>query len=446
MRHETSLRSPVGLGGPEQPALPVRLLGVRPIREHLPAPLGISCSSLKRGKPFLLLGSRRRNQWILVPEVPNHALLLDIVEVREKLVVLLLRERIEFVIVATGAAERETEPHGSGSLGAVGNVLYAKLLVNRTPFGGRAMVPIESGGDDLVASGVRKHVPSQLLDREPVESQIAVEGIDHPVAPAPHRARAVCLVPVGIGVASCVEPHRREVFAVPRGSEQAIQIPLVGIRRRVRNERLDSAPSGRQTGQVQRGAPSQDSAVRGGSQIQALASQLLQHKRIDRIPRLLAIAQLGCLRSQRRHERPVPLPFRALLDPAAQDADFVPLEGVVAEISRGHALSRIDARNARDELALVGRAGSHGPSARGQLGDRSALGVQPQARLPLAFVRPVAAIATVGQNGPHVVVVVDSFRDARLAHDRCEAEASKQYRTQLRHVVIVSAVNQSARE
>src|SRR5207245_5968389 len=60
----------------------------------------------------LLLGSRRFDVRLFVAEVVDKPLLRDVVEIGEKLVVLLLRDGVEFVIVAAGAAYREAKPHG----------------------------------------------------------------------------------------------------------------------------------------------------------------------------------------------------------------------------------------------------------------------------------------------------------------------------------------------
>ncbi len=76
-----------------------------------------------------------------------------------------------------------------------------------------------------------QQVAGELLDREPVERQVAVEGVDDPVAVLPDRARGVDAVAVGVGVAGQVEPVPRPALAVVRRGEQAVDEPLVGVGR-----------------------------------------------------------------------------------------------------------------------------------------------------------------------------------------------------------------------
>ena len=73
--------------------------------------------------------------------------------------------------------------------------------------------------------GVGQQVAGELLDRELVERHVAVEGVDHPVAPPPHVALAVGLVAVGVGIAGRVEPAGRHPLAVARRSAAADRPP-----------------------------------------------------------------------------------------------------------------------------------------------------------------------------------------------------------------------------
>ena len=106
----------------------------------------------------------------------------------------------------------------------------------------------------LGGRGVRKHVARDLLDREPVEGHVRVEGVDHPVAVGPDRAAVVLLVAVGVGVAREVEPVARPALAVVRRGEQAIDEPFVGVGTFVGQKRVDLRGRRRQAGQVERDA------------------------------------------------------------------------------------------------------------------------------------------------------------------------------------------------
>ena len=77
-----------------------------------------------------------------------------------------MRERIELVIVADGAAGRQAQPDLRRRLGAVARVEHQVLFGDRAAFVGRDVAAIEAGGDLLVERAVGQQVAGQLLDRE----------------------------------------------------------------------------------------------------------------------------------------------------------------------------------------------------------------------------------------------------------------------------------------
>ena len=106
---------------------------------------------------------------------------------------------------------------------------------------------------DKVASGSRS--PAELLDRESVEWHVVVEGLDHPIAPAPHIARTVVLVAVSVRVAGGFQPAERHPLAEARRGQQALDRRSVGRWRLVRQELPDFLGGRRQAGQVERHPP-----------------------------------------------------------------------------------------------------------------------------------------------------------------------------------------------
>ena len=68
------------------------------------------------------------------------------------------------------------------------------------------MVAIEAAGDEVVGPGVGQQVSGELREGEPVPGHVAVEGVDHPVAPAPHVAGTVGLIAVAVTVAGILHP------------------------------------------------------------------------------------------------------------------------------------------------------------------------------------------------------------------------------------------------
>ena len=86
---------------------------------------------------------------------------------------------------------------------------------------------------------LRQHVARELFDGEAVERQIPVKGVDHPVAPPPHHAGRIGLIPVRVGVPRCTQPAGCEPFAQPRRGEQAIDDFLVSVPARVAFKGVD---------------------------------------------------------------------------------------------------------------------------------------------------------------------------------------------------------------
>ena len=97
----------------------------------------------------------------------------------------------------------------------------------------------------------RQLVAGDLLDDEPVVGQVAVQGVDHPVAVEPDETRLVFLVAVGVGVPSGVEPVPTPTLAVVRRGQQAFDDPLVGVFSRVGQERIHLLDRGRQSDEVE---------------------------------------------------------------------------------------------------------------------------------------------------------------------------------------------------
>ena len=99
-------------------------------------------------------------------------------------------------------------------------------------------------GRDLVAG--------DLLDQEPVERLVAVEGVDDVVAESPGVGDvAVVLEALGLGVADDVEPVLRPALAVSRAGQQPVDDPLLGDRANGR-PRTPRSPRARAAGRSRR--------------------------------------------------------------------------------------------------------------------------------------------------------------------------------------------------
>ena len=173
---------------------------------RLGLPLQVFQPGLERVELFPLCAGRCLDHRGRVAELDRPPVLGDVVEEGEELVEILLCDRVELVAVAAGAGERQAQPDRCRCIDAIDDVLDGVLLGDDAPLAVATMVAIEPGRDPLVEGWRRQQIAGELLDREPVERQIAVVGIDHPVAPPPHDARAVGLIAAGVGVPGRVQP------------------------------------------------------------------------------------------------------------------------------------------------------------------------------------------------------------------------------------------------
>src|SRR5262245_13904526 len=75
-------------------------------------------------------------------------------------------------------------------------------------------VAVKAGGDPLIEGRSRKHIASNLLDRELIEGEVPVESVDYPITVFPHDTRMIRLIPVRVGIARQVKPWPRPPFTI----------------------------------------------------------------------------------------------------------------------------------------------------------------------------------------------------------------------------------------
>ena len=97
----------------------------------------------------LLSGQSRDERW-RVDVFETFAALGDVVEEREHLVELDLLDRIELVVVATGAPRRQAEPNGRRRRDTIDRVLHQELSRHDPTFRVQAVIAVECGGDALI--------------------------------------------------------------------------------------------------------------------------------------------------------------------------------------------------------------------------------------------------------------------------------------------------------
>ena len=142
------------------------------------------------------------------------AVRLDVAEECCQAIVVFLGNRIEHVVVAAGAAEREPEERRAGRADHFIHfvprrcILVIGLIVPDTQ-------SIEARGDDRFGSGLVKFVAGQLLGDEPVVGLVGVKRIDDVIAVAPRfRLFRVSFVAVGLSKPRDVEPMSAPALAV----------------------------------------------------------------------------------------------------------------------------------------------------------------------------------------------------------------------------------------
>ena len=264
---------------------------------------------------------------------------------------------------------------------------------------------VEPGRQTLVVGRARQQIPGQLPRDELIERHVAVERVDDPVAPRPHVAHPVVLIPVGVGVARQVEPLDRHPLAVGRRGQQPIDDALVRPRGPIGEEGIDLGDRGRQAREVERDASNQRRAIRLGRRRHPARLERGQHEPIDLVVRPRVAADARHRHRRRRDERPVRLPLGALLDPAREDA-ALHVGQAQMRLGRRHHHLRVAAVDASHQLAAIRVAGHHRPASRFEPGQRRLADVQPQPRLTRLVVGTVALEAAIRQQGADVEVEV----------------------------------------
>ena len=346
----------------------------------------------------LLLRIRCAQERIGVSDVAVARTLGQGVEEGVELVVLPHLERVVLAVVALDACHRQAHPSRRDGVDPITGIDGQELVGDHAALGRGRVAPVETRGDELCIRRILEQVTSQLLDRELVEGLVVVEGLDDPVAVAPHRALVVQVQPVGVRVACEVEPAARHVLAEARRGEQAVDLALVGVRPVVGEEGVQLLGRRLEAGQVVRQAAQQGLAVGLRRRLEALGGVARGEEAVDWAARPFGacVRHLGALG---RDERPVLLPRRAGGDPALEGRDLLQVERLV-EVGRRHDVAGILAADPADELARVRVAGD-------EHRERLLLHVEAHIRLALGLVGTVARVAVVGEDRPDVAREVD---------------------------------------
>ena len=321
-----------------------------------------------------------------------------LIEDRHELVVLLLRDRVELVAVALGAADGQAHPDVHRRVDAILDGGDAKLLVVGAAFGVRHRVAIEGGGDELIARRMAQQIAGELLDREVVERRVGIEGVDHPVAVEPDRAQRIGGVTGRVGVTGQVEPRAGPTLAERRIGEQAIDEPRIGRGTFVVHKFDDFLRTGRQAAEIETEPANQCVAIGCGDGCQSGFIEFRHHEAIHGaggpasgwLTRGTA-GSTGFSNDQ----------WRLYFAPSPTQRVNRSICSFVSEAfasAGGMRSSGVVRRDAADEFAVCRLSGNDGRLAVIELLDRRVAQVEPQAAFAVLFVGPVAGETVLGQD------------------------------------------------
>ena len=181
-------------------------------------------------------------------------------------VVILLRDGIEFVIVATRTLDSEAHDTATEGGDHVIEIFVAEFGIVFFAEADLGMVAEKAGGGESFGAGVGEFVAGELFVEEAVVGFVGVEGGDDVVAVTPGVGTVeVVFLAVGIGVAGEVEPVASPAFAVVRGGEEFVDEIGPGVGGIVVDEGGDLRGSWREAEKVEVGAADEGVAVCLGS-------------------------------------------------------------------------------------------------------------------------------------------------------------------------------------
>ena len=131
-------------------------------------------------------------------------------------IVILHRDRVEFVIVALATIGRHTQINPTQRLHPICGVDGQILFIDGSPLVGRDIATLQPGRNQLVIGRIREHITGDLFNGELIEGLIGIERTNHPVAIRPHFTIIVEVHSVRVAITCRIKPIAGAVLA-PRG-------------------------------------------------------------------------------------------------------------------------------------------------------------------------------------------------------------------------------------
>ncbi len=247
--------------------------------------------------PLLVFRSRKR-----IPRALENAV--------ERIVVA-HRHRIELVVVAARAAQREAHGRAAQRVERVlDRLVHGGVGIHAEP----ARLRDEPGGHDLAVArrlvGRRQQIAGDLFAQELVVRRVAVEGVDHVVAVQPGLwDRIVAALAGRVGIPGDIQPVAPPPLAVARRGEKSRGRGFQRARRAARprglaHHGIQFAGLGRQACQHEAQAPHERLRRRLRAGRKPVRFEFGQDEPVDRRPHPGGLAHRGRLGIGQRSERP----------------------------------------------------------------------------------------------------------------------------------------------
>ena len=161
------------------------------------------------------------------------------------------------MIVALSAAKGTAQPRGRYRPHALGTILREILFRLRSALARHHIQTVVTRRHELLRRRIRQQISRELLDRKLVETLIRIERVDHVVA---IRKDALILVTVEtdrVREARDIEPPHRHALAEMCRAQEAIDVLLIGVAKKIPPTRRQLFRRRRQTREIQRHAAQQ---------------------------------------------------------------------------------------------------------------------------------------------------------------------------------------------
>ncbi len=326
-------------------------------------------------------------------------------------VIVLLRNRIVHMVMASGAIERRSQER-------LGRVLDRKI----EPHVAIELVPVphqKTGGPHRRRIVRRQFVAGQHFDDHLVVGLVGIEPFDDPVAPAPDVRLTLANLrskSIPVAVPPDVHPVPSPALAIMRAVEQAVDHFVIRVGRIVNQESLHLAARRRQADQIEVHAPQQRGLCRRGAGLQRVPIVFGGNECVDRIADPCRISRHGKQWADGGLVRPMPgrilgdLFHRSLGALVNPGTDRCNLFGSQRLAFGGHLCNPVCAGYGVNQQAFAALAGNDRRAPASPF-DRQLGRVETQVVFLLE--RAVTGVAAPRKNRLHVLHVVDSRRAVR---------------------------------